>query len=68
MRAPQGEAAIFKAPVRTNRSPSLYLVLSEFKSLRGSNLHGGEPFFAVQEAAAAAQGAQRAVEIESCGD
>src|SRR6476659_4578820 len=67
-RAPQGEAAI-KAPVPASRTHSLYIVaVAKFKSRRESGRRGGEPLFAVQEAAAAAQGTQRAIEIQSRGN
>jgi hypothetical protein len=68
MRAPEGEAAIFKT-TGTHRSPCSFVwCFPNSKAGRGSDRRGGEPLFAVQEAAAAAQRAQRAVEIDSGGD
>jgi len=54
---------LFSSPVRRTGAPRLVWHFSEFKSRRESDRRGGEPLFAMQEAAAAAQRAQRAIEI-----
>src|SRR3954471_5117580 len=64
-----GQGSNLKGPGFERTGALLFCsVLSEFKSRRGSDRRSGGPLFAVQEAAATAQGTQRAIEIESRGD